>query len=72
MQTKETSDHHGYRFPREIISQGVWLYHRFALSFRDVEELLAKRGVIVTCQAGPSFDGGPWSAASGACYGTSV
>jgi len=40
--------YHGYRFPREIISHGVWLYHRFSLSFRDVEELLAKRGVMVT------------------------
>ena len=40
--------YHGYRFPPEIISHGVWLYHRFALSFRDVEELLAKRGIIVT------------------------
>jgi putative transposase len=38
----------GYRFPREIISHSVWLYHRFSLSFRDVEELLAKRGIIVT------------------------
>jgi putative transposase len=47
MQTK-TSCYPGYRFPREIISHGVWLYHRFALSFRDVEELLAERGVIVT------------------------
>ena len=37
----------GYRFPREIISHGVWLYHRFSLSFRDVEELLAKRGILV-------------------------
>ena len=40
--------YHGYRFPPEIISHGVWLYHRFALSFRDVEELLAKRGITVT------------------------
>jgi putative transposase len=40
--------YHGYRFPREVISHGVWLYHRFCLSFRDVEELLAKRGIIVT------------------------
>ena len=47
MQTKEISLR-GYRFPREIIGHGVWLYHRFALSLRDVEELLAKRGVIVT------------------------
>ncbi len=47
MQTKATK-YHGYRFPREIISHNVWLYHRFALSFRDVEDLLAERGVIVT------------------------
>ncbi len=38
----------GYRFPPEIIGHGVWLYHRFCLSFRDVEELLAKRGIIVS------------------------
>ena len=38
----------GYRFPREIISHGVWLYYRFSLSLRDVEELLAKRGITVT------------------------
>ncbi len=38
----------GYRFPPEIISHAVWLYHRFCLSFRDVEELLAERGVVVS------------------------
>ena len=38
----------GYRFPPEIISHAVWLYHRFCLSFRDVEDLLAERGVIVS------------------------
>jgi putative transposase len=38
----------GYRFPPEIISHGVWLYHRFTLSFRDVEEILAKRCILVT------------------------
>jgi transposase-like protein len=32
----------------EIISHSVWLYFRFALSFRDVEEILAKRGVVLT------------------------
>ena len=41
-------NYRGYRFPPEIISHGVWLYHRFCLSFRDVEELLAKRGTIVS------------------------
>jgi putative transposase len=43
-----TNGYRGYRFPREIISLCVWLYHRFSLSFRDVEELLAKRGVVVS------------------------
>ena len=47
MQTNSTS-YRGYRFPREVISHGVWLYHRFSLSFRDVEELLAKRGILVS------------------------
>lgn len=38
----------GFRYPAEIISHVVWLYFRFALSFRDIEELMASRGVIVT------------------------
>ena len=37
-----------HRFPSAIIGHAVWLYFRFALSYRDVEELLAERGVIVT------------------------
>jgi putative transposase len=44
-------DYRGYRFPPEIISYAVWLYHRFSLSFRDVEELLAERGVTVCYEA---------------------
>ncbi len=43
-----TSRYRGYRFPPEIISHSIWLYHRFSLSFRDVEDLLAKRGILVT------------------------
>jgi putative transposase len=38
----------GYRFPPEIIQQGIWLYLRFTLSFRDVEDLLAERGIVVS------------------------
>ncbi len=38
----------GFRHPQDIISYAVWLYHRFSLSFRDVEELLYERGVMVT------------------------
>ena len=38
----------GHRYPAEIISHTVWLYFRFSLSFRDVDELLAARGISVT------------------------
>ena len=37
-----------HRFPPDIISHAVWLYHRYGLSFRDVEDLLAERGIIVS------------------------
>jgi putative transposase len=40
----------GYRYPIEVTGHAVWLYHRFALSLRDVEELLLARGVVVTCE----------------------
>jgi putative transposase len=40
-----------HRFPAEIISHGVWLYYRCCLSYRDVEELLFERGVVVTYEA---------------------
>jgi hypothetical protein len=40
-----------HRFPAEIISHCVWLYFRFCLSYRDVEELMAERGVILTYEA---------------------
>ena len=42
------TNYSGYRFPPEIIQQAIWLYFRFALSFRDVEDLLAERGIIVS------------------------
>ncbi|SEJ82436.1 Transposase IS66 family protein [Marinovum algicola] len=38
----------GYRFPLEIVAYAVWVYHRFALSTADVEDLLADRGVMVS------------------------
>jgi putative transposase len=38
----------GYRFPPVIIQQAVWLHARFTLSFRDVEDLLAERGIMVS------------------------
>ncbi|MFE4821881.1 IS6 family transposase [Streptomyces sp. NPDC056704] len=38
----------GFRYPADIIAHCVWLYHRFPLSFREVEELMLARGVIVS------------------------
>ena len=49
--TSEPPTCRGYRFPPAIISHAVWLYHRFGLSFRDVEDLLAERGITVTYEA---------------------
>ena len=40
-----------HRFPAEIIGHYVWLYFRFCLSYRDVEELMAARGIILTYEA---------------------
>jgi putative transposase len=45
---KSKRPYSGYRYPAEIISHAVWLYFRFTLSFRDVDELLAARGITVT------------------------
>jgi putative transposase len=42
------SRYHRHRFPAEIISHCVWSYFRFALSFRDVEEMMTSRGVSLT------------------------
>src|SRR5918911_515267 len=61
-----TSLYRGHRFPREVISHAVWLYFRFHLSFRDVQDLLAERGVVVSHEAirqwcakfGPSYAAG--------------
>jgi len=37
-----------HRFPPDIISYAVWLYYRFNLSYRDIEDLLAERGITVS------------------------
>ncbi len=59
----KTPRYHGYRFPSEIISHAVWLYCRFCLSLRDVEDLLAERGVIVSYETIRQ-----WSRKFGAAY----
>jgi len=45
---KNSNLYAGYRYPAQIISHAVWLYHRFTLSFRDIEELLAARSIVVS------------------------
>ena len=51
--------YHGFRFPAEIIAHAVWLYHCFSLSLRDVETILAQRGIVVSYESirawGPRF-----------------
>ena len=44
----DAPSYQGYRFPADIIAHTVWLYFRFGLSFRAVEDLLAQRGVLVS------------------------
>ena len=48
MTTPAFPSYAGHRFPAEIISHAVWLYFRFPLSLRMVEEMLAARGIIVS------------------------
>ena len=48
---KSTTLYKGHRFPPEIIQYAVWLYHRFNLSHRDIEDLLAERGITVSYEA---------------------
>ena len=46
--TAASSSYKGHRYPPEIIAHCVWLYHRFPLSFREVEEMMLARGVVVS------------------------
>lgn len=46
--TPVRSRYAGHRFPPEIISQAIWLYFRFPLGLRMVEEMLAARGIVVS------------------------
>jgi putative transposase len=49
--TTSPNPYHGFRFPAELIEHAVWLYHCFSLSLRDVETVLAARGVIVSYES---------------------
>ena len=51
MPTVDPPTYSGYRFPAVIISHCTWLYFRFALSYRDVEEMMAERGVTISYES---------------------
>ena len=59
----------GYRFPPDIIQYAVWLYFRFTLSFRDVEDLLAERGIEVSYETIRQMGDAVWF---GDCAGPSL
>src|ERR671935_1525527 len=48
MTTAARARYRGYRYPPEVISHAVWLYFRFPLSLRMVQEMLAARGIVVS------------------------
>ncbi len=49
--SKRSSLYKRHRFPSEIIQYVVWLYHRFNLSSRDIEDLMAERGIAVSYES---------------------
>ena len=57
----------GFRFPAEIISHCVWLYYRFPLSFREVEEMMLQRGIVVSHETIRQ-----WSAKFGQTYANAL
>ncbi len=49
--SKSTTLYKRYRFPPDVIQYAVWIYYRFNLSHRDVEDLLAERGIVVSYES---------------------
>jgi len=49
--TPEPATYPGYRFPAEIIQHAIWLHHLFSLSLRNIELILAERGVVVSYES---------------------
>ena len=70
MSTSRDPLYRRHRFPPEVISYAVWLYFRFPLSLRMVEEMLAERGICVTYE--PCASGGRSSAKRFPIRSTSV
>ncbi|WP_434600067.1 IS6 family transposase [Streptomyces sp. A5-4] len=65
MESVQAASYRGFRYPPEIIAHCVWLYYRFPLSFREVEEMMLERGVVVSYETirqwtrkfGPAYAG---------------
>ena len=51
MTTTDLALHKRHRYPTEIIAHAVWLYFRFSLRYRAREQLLATRGIVVSCES---------------------
>ena len=49
--TISSNPYRGFRFPPAVIEHAVWLYHCFSLSLRDVETILAQRGIVVSYES---------------------
>jgi putative transposase len=49
--TISSSPYRGFRLPREVIEHAVWLYHCFSVSLRDVELILAARGIVASYES---------------------
>src|SRR5918997_330773 len=62
-----SNPYRGFRFPAEIINQAVWLYHCFSLSLREVELILAARGIVVSYETIRE-----WSLRFGRAYANSL
>jgi len=49
--TTSPNPYRGFRFPADVIERAVWLYHCFSLSLRDIETILAARGIVVSYES---------------------
>ena len=49
--TTSPNPYRGFRFPPAVIEHAVWLYHCFSLSLREVETILAQRGIVVSYES---------------------
>jgi putative transposase len=70
--TPRTPSYAGYRFPAEVISYAVYLYFRFPLSLRMVEEMLAVRGIEVSHETVRKWGLGPKGNAEGVYFGREI